>query len=303
MKIVVTGASGFVGTNVSSYLSVHNHQVYPVSLRSNWQDDLPKENDAFFHLAGKVHDTQNALQPEEYFKINTELTKKVFKVFLDSRSTSFIYFSSVKAVADKVTSVLTEEVIPNPKTPYGESKLKAEEYILSNPLPTGKRVIIFRPCMIHGPGNKGNLNLLYQVVKKGIPWPLAAFENQRSLLSIGNLLFILELFLNNPNIPGGIYNVADDESLSTNEIIRITGEAMHVKPHFWKVAPGLMRLLAKTGDTFPFPLNSERLEKLTESYVVSNQKVKAALGIKHLPLTAEDGLKKTITDFNNKSND
>ena len=82
--------------------------------------------------------------------------------------------------------ILTEDTIPNPKTHYGISKLQAENYILDQKLPEGKRVYILRPCMIHGPGNKGNLNLLYTLVKKGFPWPLGAFENQRSFLSIDN---------------------------------------------------------------------------------------------------------------------
>jgi nucleoside-diphosphate-sugar epimerase len=89
-----------------------------------------------------------------------------------------------------VEGVLTEEVEPKPLTHYGKSKLMAEEYILSQPLSVGKSYYILRPCMIHGPGNKGNLNLLYQIVQKGIPYPLAAFENKRSFLSIENLCFI-----------------------------------------------------------------------------------------------------------------
>src|SRR5690606_9961467 len=102
------------------------------------------------------------------------------------------YFSSVKAVADTVEGVLQEDVVGKPLTPYGKSKLEAEQYLLSQVLPEGKRAFIIRPCMIHGPGNKGNLNLLYKVVEKDVPWPLAAFRNQRSFLSIDNLCFLLE---------------------------------------------------------------------------------------------------------------
>lgn len=82
----------------------------------------------------------------------------------------FIFFSTAKAAADRVEGVLTEDVVPSPVGPYGESKIKAEEYILGNfPAGNDNRVYILRPCMIHGPGNKGNLNLLYSVVSKGIP--------------------------------------------------------------------------------------------------------------------------------------
>jgi len=85
----------------------------------------------------------------------------------------------------------------------------AEQYILSQPIPEGKRVYILRPCMIHGPGNKGNLNLLYSLVTKGFPWPLGLFENSRSYLSIENLCFIIKELIDREDIPSGVYNVAN----------------------------------------------------------------------------------------------
>ncbi|MGD4786433.1 NAD-dependent epimerase/dehydratase family protein, partial [Xanthomonas citri pv. citri] len=126
---------------------------------------LDDDADAIIHLAGKAHDTKNTSEESDYYQINTELTKVLFDKFLQSDIKDFIFFSSVKAAADTVEGVLTEEVEPNPKTPYGDSKIKAEQYLLSQELPSGKRVIIIRPCMIHGKGNKGNLNLLYKVVR------------------------------------------------------------------------------------------------------------------------------------------
>ena len=88
---------------------------------------------------------------------------------------------------------------------------KQKTYILSKEIPKGKRVYILRPCMIHGPGNKGNLNLLYQLVSKGLPWPLGGFQNQRSFLSVENLCFVIKELLENESIPSGVYQVADDE--------------------------------------------------------------------------------------------
>src|SRR5690606_13373271 len=147
-----------------------------LSLRRGWYSQIQGSKAAIIHLAGKAHDTQNTSSPEEYFQVNTELTKQLFDKFLQSNARDFIYFSSVKAVADTVSGLLGEDVTPNPQTPYGQSKWQAEQYLNSQPLPEGKRLFILRPCMIHGPGNKGNLNLLYQVSSKGLPWPLAAFE-------------------------------------------------------------------------------------------------------------------------------
>src|SRR5690606_26024458 len=138
--------------------------------------------------------------------------------------------------------------------------------------PIGKRIYILRPCMIHGPGNKGNLSALYQIVAKGLPWPLGAFENQRSFLSIENLCFVVKELLENEQIQSGIYNVSDDKPLSTNELIKILGESLGRKKNLiWKVNQSFVKSLAKFGDYSHLPLNSERLQKLTENYVVSNK--------------------------------
>ena len=211
----------------------------------------------------------------------------------------FFYFSSVKATADTIDGVLTENHHSNPKTPYGKSKLEAEKYLLSQKLPENKRLFIIRPCMIHGPGNKGNLNLLYKVVEKGIPWPLANFHNQRSFLSIDNLNFLIEKMLVDKNMVSGIYNFADDKSLSTNDLVVIIAKTNGKNGRLWNINSKLISRLAKIGDAIKLPLNSERLKKLTESYVVSNQKIKNALNIDQLPLTAEKGLEKTIKSFHN----
>jgi nucleoside-diphosphate-sugar epimerase len=199
-------------------------------------------------------------------------------------------------VADEVDGVLTEEYIPNPTTHYGKSKLLAEQYILSKEIPEGKRVYILRPCMIHGPGNKGNLNLLYKFVSKGIPWPLGSFNNKRSFCSIDNLIFIIKELIDREGIPSGVYNVADDKVLSTNEVISILTESQNKKPKIWKAPKGLIKFFSKLGDILRLPLTTERLQKLSESYEVSNQKIKFAIE-KDLPVSAKDGLLKTFNSF------
>ena len=298
-KIVLTGSSGFVGKNLSNYLSDHTFYVKPISLRnSNWKNDF--NGDAIIHLAGKAHDTKKASDASEYFKINTDLSTELFDAFLQSNIRDFIYFSSVKAVADEVPNVLNEEVIANPKTPYGISKLQAEEYILSKSLSEGKRVFIIRPCMIHGPGNKGNLNLLFNVVKKGIPYPLASFHNERSFLGIDNLNFLIKEILDNKEIPSGTYNFSDDEFLSTIDVVRIMSSVLNKKDKLIKIPKGLINSMAKFGDLIKLPLNSEAIQKLTENYRVSNQKIITAIGINKLPYTAQEGLEKTIKSFINK---
>ncbi|CDB11398.1 nAD-dependent epimerase/dehydratase [Bacteroides sp. CAG:633] len=316
MKILITGIHGFVGSNLVNALK-KEHTLYGVDIVApvkegvektfSWKDvddNAIPPMDAIIHLAGKAHDTKNRAAAQVYFDVNTGLTQKIYDYFLKSEAKRFIFFSSVKAAADKVPGdVLTEEVLPAPKGPYGESKIKAEEYILENEAlrtkneeSASKRVFILRPCMIHGPGNKGNLNLLYGVVSKGIPWPLGAFENRRTFTSIDNLCFVVEGLLTK-NVQSGIYHMADDEALSTNELIEVMCEAMGKKAHIWKINRSLMEGVASIGTTLHLPLNEERLGKLTENYVASNAKIKKALGIERMPVRAKDGLKKTILSF------
>lgn len=148
----------------------------------------------------------------------------------------------------------------------------------------------------HGRGNKGNLNLLYQFVKKGIPYPLAGFDNKRSFLSVENLCFIINELIIRDDIASGVYQVADDEPLSTNDVVTILSASINKKPKLWKITPGLIKAAAKLGDKLHLPLTTERLDKLTESYVVSNQKIKQAIGI-DLPLSSRRGLDITAASF------
>jgi nucleoside-diphosphate-sugar epimerase len=289
--IFLTGSSGFVGT---SFLKYFKDDVILVSLRG--KETEIDSSQVVIHLAGKAHDLKNTSTPDAYYEVNSELTKKAFDAFLDSDAKVFITLSSVKAVADHIEGELTEQYHPNPITHYGKSKLLAEQYIFSKEIPDGKRVYVLRPCMIHGPGNKGNLNLLYKIVSKNIPWPLGAFENKRSFCSIDNLMFIFKELIERDDIPSGIYNVADDEPLSTNELIGLIAESQNRKPKVLKIFRSLIEGVAKIGDKLHLPLNSERLHKLTSSYVVSNAKIKAAIG-KPLPVSSRDGLMKTFQSF------
>ena len=238
MNILITGIHGFVGTNLVNALKA-KHTIYGLDIVAPQKEGVIKTYtwaelegisavDVVIHLAGKAHDTKNQTNAQVYFDINTGLTQKIYDWFQASKAKKFIFFSSVKAAADRVEGdILTEDVVPCPKGPYGESKIAAENYILSKavsskqqvvsskrqavrseeqetrgknqesrtknqdlredsqlptnnsllqttdfklpttnfPLSTEKKTYILRPCMIHGPGNKGNLNLLYQVVR------------------------------------------------------------------------------------------------------------------------------------------
>lgn len=297
-NIIITGATGFVGRNLVEYLSKSN-KIQALSVRYVPNQKFILDGDAVIHLAGKAHDLKKVSNPAEYYESNFELTKQLFDAFIESDASVFIFMSTVKAVADEVADELTEDSIPNPKTHYGIAKRQAEEYILNVALPVGKRVFILRPCMIHGPENKGNLNLLYKLVSIGLPWPLGAFENKRSFLSIENLCFISNELLENSSIPSGIYNLADNDALSTNELIQLLGDSLNKRNKIVKLSPNLIKKIAKLGDTLHFPLNTERLQKLTESYKVSNSKIAAAIK-KELPVGSKAGLMRTFNSFKKK---
>jgi len=316
-KILITGGNGFVGSNLTEHFIEKGYQVDILDITepknpkvSNWivwEDlsvDLLNQYDAIIHLAGKAHDIKNKSLSEEYFKVNTQLTQNIFDKFIDSKAKKFVFFSSVKAVADSVKEdVLIEDVVPSPVGPYGESKLLAEKHINNIIEQNGlnlkdKSIFILRPCMIHGPGNKGNLNLLFSIVKKGIPWPLGAFENLRSFTSIENLIFIIEKLIYS-EVPSGVYNIADDYPISTSRLIELICESSQKKPRILKFNKGLIFFISKIGDLLKLPLNSIRLKKLTENYIVSNSKIKNSIGIDKLPITPEEGMKRTIESFKN----
>ncbi|MDA3924635.1 MAG: NAD-dependent epimerase/dehydratase family protein [Kiritimatiellae bacterium] len=380
-KILITGAFGFVGSNLSAYLANKGYELWALDVKDsarvrkcesakvgnssssyareyNWEqlEKIPwREVYAVVHLAGKAHDTKNTSDSQSYFDINTGLTQKVLEIFsrkdakaqrgggsskvlkfesskvgADSaagefevlhstfhvphptntlcasvplREKRFILFSSVKAVADRVEGVLTEETQPDPQTPYGQSKLAAEKIVSEAPESNFRtselsnfRTYSLRPCMIHGPGNKGNLNLLYNVVQKGIPWPLGAFENKRSFASIGNVCAVVEGLLSK-DVKSGTFQVADDDIISTNRLIELMAEGLGRRARIMALPRGFVSLIAKVGDVLHLPLNSERLKKLTESYVVSNTKIKAALGWDKMPVGAREGMSKTLESF------
>ena len=302
MELLVTGANGFVGTNLRSYLEAKGHRCLKLDVSNadfGW-DELEKipwdELDAVVHLAGKAHDLKKVASEQSYFDVNVGLTQRIFSALCTEKEkvkvksekvTTFIYFSSSKAFATG--------------NAYGRSKLAAEEYLKAEQANKPNiRTIILRPAMIHGPGNKGNLNLLWGLARRGWPWPLAAFENKRSFTSIGNVCAAVEALCDDKvKVEGeqrnlNTFPLADDEMLSTNRLIELIAEACGRKPRLWRLPKGLMRLAARIGDVAHLPLNTERIEKLTEDSFVDNAALKRALGWDRMPIRAEDGMRATL---------
>ena len=273
MRVLVTGSHGFVGSNLIEALS-EAHEIIRWDVREN--QPLPAV-DAVIHLAGLAHDTKHTTDADAYFKVNTLLTQQIYSRFLESSAKKIVFFSSIKA--------------QDGDTPYAKSKREAEKILDS--ARDDKQTYILRPCMIHGKGVKGNLPLLFKVMKAGMPWPLAAFENRRSFASIGNVCFVVSELLSK-DVESGIYNLSDDDPISTNELVELICKCLGKKVRLWRIPRVVMTVCARIGDALHLPLNTERLGKLTENYVVDNSGIKQALGIDVMPVGTKEGLKSTI---------
>ena len=297
--ILITGKTGFIGQNLYNYLinnSCKNIASLGRNTNPNWDTIIDVEKfENIIHLSGLAHDINKIYNEKDYNYANYFLTKKLYDLFLDSKHTSTFIFVSTIAVRDKHRGIFMENDSVNPVSHYGKSKRLAEEYILNN-LPKDKNVYIIRPCMVHGQGDKGNLSLLYNFIKKGIPYPLGAYTNKRSFLSIENLCFVMKELINRHDIPPGIYHLADDEPIDTKNLIKLINQTTNKNVPIWNLPKSLIKIIGKIGDFLPLPVNTERIEKLTENYVVSNQKIKNALG-KELPISTQAGLIRTIKSF------
>jgi len=295
-KISLTGFSGFIGKNITKSIFFKKYTLEKINLRINQKPD----NDTFclIHLAGIAHDISKKYTYDDYININYKLTKNIFNKFLNSNAKVFIFLSSSKSVKDNYTSIITENTKPSPKTPYGLSKLKAEKYILNKLKKyNNKRIYILRPSMIHGKGNKGNLNLLFNYLNKGFPWPLALFKNKRSYLYIDNLNFIINELINNKKIKSGVYNICDSGFLSTNEIINLIKIETNGKNLILPIPKFIIYSIFSLLGLIKNKYNLSMLKKLTNNYMIDNKKILNAIK-KPLPYNIKEGIIKTIKSFN-----
>lgn len=310
-RILITGITGFVGSNLVKYFSNqddvqiigYSRDVKSAKASFSQIEFISSLSavvldrylvDAVVHLAGIAHDLSGNFARADYERVNYQWTTELYDEFLKSHVKSFVFVSSIKALVDHSDKVIDEEVIPNPSSDYGISKKKAEEYILSH-RKIDKQVFILRPCMIHGPANRGNLNLLYKFVKAKVPYPLAAYENKRSFLSIDNFCFTIDHIISK-KLKAGEYLLADSESMSTKDLVNLIGEVRHQNVRLLKLPKSIIKLLAKAGSLIKAPFNLTTLSKLVENMEVSNKKLLLNLGTE-LPVSTKEGLKKTIESF------
>jgi nucleoside-diphosphate-sugar epimerase len=310
--VLITGISGFVGTHLLNYL-ISNDSLSITGVSRNKEKISYLDSkihrtcsfeevysgeysfDTYVHLSGKVYNIRDKSDESEYYEANYEATKRLFDCFKhDKQAKKFIFLSTIHVLTESPDQILDESYNPEPFTPYGKSKYEAEQHI-QNECPEEKKFYILRPSMIHGPGNKGNLNLLYNLVKSGLPYPFGVYNNKRSFVSVDNLCFVLREFIQN-DIKKGLYHIADDDPTYTHELVELIAEITNRKKRIWNVPLPILNFFAKMGNTIPLPLNEHRFNKLTGDFIVSNKKLKKAIG-KDLPVSSKEGLKKTLKNI------
>lgn len=297
--VLVTGATGFVGTNLVHHLAEKGYKIRGVSRKemspfpeiSNYEhakiEDVYSEKawrpllagvDIVVHLIAKTHssDSGDLKALPDYRHINVDITKALLDASSAAGVKRFIYLSSIKAVGEEtpIDKPFTEESPCNPVDSYGISKREAEELILKH---EGKiDTVIFRPPMIYGPGVKGNFLRLLKAVKKRLPLPFGSIQNARSILFVGNLISAIEKVIENRPTGTRIYHIADDKALSTPSLLELMASAMETQLRVFSFPPSL---LEKTASLFG---KKEMVKKLTRSLVITTKRVEEDLGFVQL---------------------
>ena len=295
--IVLTGTTGYIGQNLTKYLNSKSKKNKSISLRfQNWHKMMPLETETIIHLAAINLNPQDSAFDEEYFRVNTELTSKLFRYFLNSNAKTFIFLSTTELI-DKHTTDVTENSKVNPTNPFLQSKLDAEQFVLKQDLPEGKRAIILRVAPVYGRETKSTLHDTFSFCKR-FPWFFGVFDTKQSFCNIDNLTEIIAQISENTGVPSGIYNVADNEPISSIQLVNWIAAVFDKKAKIIKVPKGILNLFAKIGDMLNWEFNSNKLFELSHSRIVNGNKIKAALDKNKMPVETEIAVLKTIEYYN-----
>jgi len=292
-RVLITGASGFVGCHLITALETMECPTVTIGRNETgerfWDMSAPPDPaaltgvDTIFHLAGRAHALSDARQDEgEYFRINTEGTRQLLEAAKNSGVQRFVLFSSVKAAGEGGFECLDETVPCHPKTPYGASKLAAEQLVLEGgyiPEP-----VVLRLSMVYGPSEKGNLPRMIRAVEKGRFPPLPEVGNKRSMVHVDDVVRAAMLAARQPEAIGQTYIVTDGTPYSTRQIYEWICERVGKTPPAGCIPLSLLRLLARMGDGIGllrgrrFVFDSDALDKLTGSACYSSRKIERELG-------------------------
>lgn len=314
-RVLVTGATGFVGRALCTSLLADNYFVrgavwrdeqlttsnLPASVESVYVDSLgPNTNwsmalaeiDIVIHLAARVHimDDYSVDPLMEFRRVNTEGTVKLAQDAVTAGVKRMIFVSSIKVNGEETDIPYAEDSPNHPTDPYGFSKWEAEQALREIESNTGIEVVILRPTLVYGPGVKANFLNMLRAVKRGLPLPFSSIVNQRSLIYIGNLVDALVICTIHSKAAGQTYLLSDGEDVSTPELIRRAAMALDVPVKLLPFPVSLMRFVGR--------LTGKRaaINRLTGSLTVDSSKIRRELGWQP-PFAMEEGLQSTAQWF------
>lgn len=310
MNILLTGASGFVGKamlrhfadvpnvqcrvavrrEMSEIASFRHHLISGIDAKTDWTA-ASQGIDTVVHLAARVHVMNDkATDPLAAFRaVNVEGTLNLARQASQMGVRRLVYLSSIKVLGESTCpgESFTEDSIAAPCDPYGISKLEAEQGLQHIARQTGLEVVILRPPLVYGPGVGANFHSLMRAVQRGLPLPLGAIQNQRSLVAVDNLTSAISLCTHHPQAANQTFLVSDQQDLSTPELIRAIAHAQGVKPCLIPVPVLVLTTLGKlTG-------KSAAVQRLCGNLQINSLKISELLGWKPV-VTVQQALAATV---------
>ena len=306
--VLVTGASGFLGQALSRRLRAHGYLVTALSRHTPAVSEEPwlqvqsyeesahllAGQDCVVHLAARVHIMNDAVQdPLDEFRVaNVDLTLRLAQQAAHVGVRRFVFISSVKVNGEEAASeqpFLADDE-PEPQDPYGISKMEAEQALRSLAVQTGMEVVIIRPPLIYGPGVRANFEALIRVIARGVPLPLGAIQNQRSLVALDNLVDLISICVNHPLAANQTFMVSDGEDMSTPDLIRRIAKAMDRPVRLFSVPLWLLRMGANIMG------KASALQRLCGNLQVDISKTKNTLGWTP-PVSVDEGLRRAVAQW------
>ncbi len=294
-RVLVTGASGFIGTNLLNALAREKIALRALS-RTYLTDSLEGLVDcmvigdmatadcrralegvgAVVHLAARVHVMNDKSQSplEEYRMVNVAGTLNLARQAAECGVRRFIFLSTVKVNGEETRKgkPFTETDLPNPSDPYAISKLEAEKALLALSKQTGMEVVIIRPPLVYGPGVKANFFRMIEWIYKGRPLPLGSVHNRRSLVAIDNLIDLIICCIEHPAAKNQVFFVSDGEDLSTTDLLRRLANALGTSAMLLPIPQHLLKM------GFKMAGRNDLAKRLLGSLQVDISKVKRLLG-------------------------
>ena len=312
MKILVTGANGFIGTQLAETLANSGHQVRntarsiapnnPITSEmitcdlesADNLDHLTAGCDAIVHLAGRAHVMSDdpATSESLYLSANVDVTRRLAQSAARTGVKRMILMSSVKVNGESTTidSPFTSQDIPNPQDPYGRSKTQAEQVLWNVASTCELEGVVIRPPLVYGPGVRANFASLIGIVNRGIPLPLGSIHNKRSFVAIDNLIDCVTTALQSSNAAGQTFLVSDGQDLSTPELIRAIASSLHKSPMLIPIPTALLKLAATTAG------KRNAYDRLCGSLTVDIASTKQKLSWTP-PFTVQESLQRTVDAF------